>query len=118
MMGASYGLSQYISSRGDKKKEEELVVDMEQALTFSREKVGRLKESYEKCLGLLNLMLSGECEWEKKEKELKKLYLTFYEEEWLQIEVEQEGEWEVVHITEKEEFQELVTTSITEDDIN
>ena len=62
MMGASYGLSQYISSRGDKRKEEELVVDLEQALAFSRERVMRLKENYEKCLSLLNLIISGECE--------------------------------------------------------
>ena len=62
MMGASYGLSQYISSRGDKRKEEELVIDLEHALIFSRERAIKLKESYEKCLSLLNLILSGECE--------------------------------------------------------
>ena len=59
MMGASYGLSQYMSSRGEKMKEEELVIDLENALGFSRERVTKLKQNYEKCLSLLNLVLSG-----------------------------------------------------------
>ena len=59
-MGASFGLSQYLSTRQNTKKEEELAIQLENAINFTKNKIKYLKKNYDKCLDLLNIILSEE----------------------------------------------------------